>query len=375
MSTTPSQKKRGGLVAAVLCVLLAAAVVKALVAREANEHAAKDAVKRVLGPKKVFVTVAKLAPAAIEMTLPGTVRALQTTVLYARATGFVRKLQVNIGDKVRRGQLLANIEAPDVSAQLALSQARLKEAEENVGFSKNFSERTVALQAQGAATPQATEDALVRYNTARGAVASNTAEVQQLRSLVAYQRVTAPFDGTISKRMVDVGALVSVGATPIFEIEQTGTLRVDVDVPQSLAPYVTIGTQAKVLQGVNTTLEATVMRTTGALDPLTRNLGVQLALPKNASLLTGSYAQVRFEVTRNNPPVIVPSTALRVRSGRTQMLVVGTDNKVVVRDVTLGRDLGRDVEVLKGVNAGETLVIFAPTDLESGARVVIANHS
>jgi RND family efflux transporter MFP subunit len=198
--------------------------------------------------------------------------------------------------------------------------------------------------------------------------------VGRLAALYAYRRVVAPFDGVITSRHVDRGALVKAAATPLYEIAQTRTLKVFVDVPQSLAGDVQPGLTAEVFapEAPTRVTPGKVVRTAGALDPGTRTLRTEIHLPGGGALLAGAFVRVRLEVQRSAAPVVVPAAALSLRKEGPRVVVLLADRRVKQQAVIPGRDLGTEIELLGGLDGGERVVLSPPDDLQDGAQVDVA---
>lgn len=338
----------------------------ALVAAEAQANA----------PRRVLTGKVVLGPTKVEMTLPGNVAPFQTTPLYAKTTGFVRRYEVDIGDRVKAGQLLAVVDAPETQGELELAQARKHEADVNLDISKVMSERNDQLSKSGVVSTQEAEQQRARTNSAIAAVGTSKAEVGRLGAIIGYQRVVAPFDGVVVRRGIETGSLVSpsVGAmgTVLFEVAKLETLKVFIDVPQALAPFIRIGGTVSVFapSAPKAIVEGKIARTSGALDPVTRTLRVEIHVPGNGGLFSGAFVDVKFAIERPRPPVIVPASALIYRKEGTRVATLDAQNAVKLKKINIGRDFGKELEVLDGVEAGETVVLNPPDDLTDG--VVLA---
>lgn len=326
-------------------------------------------------PRRVLVVQQKSGDSALGATLPGTVRARESTVIQARAPGYLKSMKVDLGDRVRKGQLLAEIEAPELLDQLRLSRARLAEAQANVPLSEARSTRLAALAKTGAATAQEAEDALAHTNSARAALAAAKAEVERLSSVAQYLRVVAPFDGTITRRGVDPGAVVNVGATALFEVATTDAVKVVVDVPQALAASLGAAQTAEVTTKSGGKFTATLLRRADALDELTRTQRIELALEGDASLPPGTWVDVRLQVTRAGAGRLVPAAALAFGAEGPRIFVVDAQSTARPVKVAIVRDFGRELEVTGEIDEGATLILFPPVDLVAGERVTAVARS
>lgn len=370
--------KRGhGLGLGLLGVLLVAGVsgvvprLRARAALDQTQAAARS-------PRLLRVAAATQGAARREVTLPGTSAPFQVTTLYARSTGYLRRNLVDVGDRVKAGQLLAEIDAPETDEDLRLAQAQLDEAEANVGLVQRTAERSRALSGEGVVSQQQVDDTRAQANSAEATLRTRRAAVQRLNALRGYQRVLAPFDGIVTRRGVDRGALIGAatgGGVALFEIAQVDRLRVFVDVPQSLARDVRVGGEVWVYAPADPQHAAAgkVARTSGVLDAGTRTLHTEIHLPgtPDGPVLPGAFVYVRFVVSQRTPPVVVPANALIVRKEGTQ---VGKVEAGVVHlvNVQIGRDLGKELELVSGVKPGDQVVLNPPDELADGTPVRVA---
>lgn len=320
-------------------------------------------------PKRLPVATLAAAPAAQTLSLPGTLAPLAVAQVNARTTAFVRRYLVDLGDAVRSGQLMAELEAPEAYEELAVARARLAESERNVALVKATSERQSRLASEGVASKQAADDARLQLNAMESSITRNQAEVKRLEALTGYLRIVAPFDGVVTRRNVEVGTLVSPSAPGgLFELARTAEMKLVVDVPQTQAAWVEIGQVVKVKGRSGPEVEAQVTRSSGSLDAATRTLRVEAKLPKGAPLLVGSYVTATFPLVRPQPPVLVPASALSIRKDGPQVIQV-LDGKAHVVNVKIGWDRGRDVEVLDGIAPGAVVVLNPPDTLVEGDAV------
>ena len=313
-----------------------------------------------------------------ELTLPGTVLPIQRASLHARLNGFVGRIHVELGDRVRAGQLLAELEAPELQAECHRARARLDETERNLAFARASAERGQILAREGTVSHEVAEEARARANSAEAALKSAKAEVERLEALYAYRRVVAPFDGLIVRRNVDRGALVTAGSgsgvTSLFEIAQTHALKVYVDVPQSLAHDIRPGLEARIstLDAPARAFPGRVVRTAGVLDPATRTLLTEVQLSNESGLFAGAFVRVRLLFERDTPPMLIPASALAARREGPSVLLVDEANAIQQRVVVLGRDLGAQVEVLDGLSVEDRVVLSPPDTLGDGRVVRVA---
>jgi multidrug efflux pump subunit AcrA (membrane-fusion protein) len=349
-----------------------------------------------------------------ELQLPGSIQAVTEAPILARADGYIQRRMVDIGDRVQAGQTLAEIDAPELDEQLRQAKASVQQAQaalqqaqaaleqalanfeqgkSNLELARVTAQRWSALAEQGIVSRQDNDQYQAQYQSqtsgvqaldkaiaaqrgnvaAAGAnVAAAQANLARLDDMQKYRVVKAPFEGVITLRNVDVGALVNAGNTLLFRIAQTGTLRTYINVPQANASSVRAGQAARLsvsnLPGRSFT--GTVARTANSLDPASRTMLVEIQVPNpSGALLPGMYAQVDLSNTRTNPPLLVPGDALIVRSDGTQVAVVLPDGTVHLQKVQLGRDYGDRLEILSGLQAGERIIANPGDSAREGAKI------
>jgi membrane fusion protein (multidrug efflux system) len=308
--------------------------------------------------------------------LPAEVQAFVQASIHARASGYLKNWFVDIGQSVTNGQLLAEIDTPELDSQLAQAKAELDQANANLALAKTTADRWTELLKTASVSEQETVEKTADYTLKQADVEAARANVQRLEDLKSFDRVTAPFDGTVTLRNTDIGALISADSGPeLFRVAQTDPLRVYVRVPQQFIHAIVPGQKAELtfqeLQG--RVFPATVTRTAGAVDTSSRTLQVELqvANPHN-EIFAGSYAQVRFDEIPTAANVLVLSdNALIFRAQGMQVAVLDKDNKVQLRSVKLGRDFGNTVEVLAGLNADDRVINNPPDSIADGMAVQV----
>jgi RND family efflux transporter MFP subunit len=372
-------------------VALAAALVAGTVPRLRQQQAVNAQAEAVANSvPRVTVSTARPSPADNERVLPGNALPLFEAAMFPRATGYIKTRLVDIGDRVEQGQLLAVIDAPDIDDMLAQEQANLEQAkatlklnEANAVLAKTTLERYQTTQKinPGAVAPLMIDQQVATVGTttasveaARASIKVNEAAVQRYTDLQSFEKITAPFRGVITARNIDPGDLVTANSTTkeLFHIMQTDTLRVFVNVPQVFATGIKVGQDATVYQRDDPTRQfaGKVTRTADALDPNTRTLLTEVQVPnKDDALRPGMYLQVKFVFRRVNPSVRIPAAAIVVRTGPRKVAVLDAQHAVHYRDVQLGRDFGDEIEVLAGINAGDTVVIHPGDDIPEGTVV------
>jgi RND family efflux transporter MFP subunit len=372
----PRKRPRSwGLIAAVLLGVAALAWV-GILPRLSRREAVTRVKSRAEAGLRVSTVAARPAPKETVLTLPGGTQAIQDTTLYARTNGFLARRTVDIGDRVQAGQLLAEIESPELDQELERARVHLEEARANLILARSTLKRIDSLLSTHAVSEQELDDQKVRVNTAEAAVKAGEADVRRLQSLQSYEKVVAPFDGTITARNVDKGALITSGSgvavTSLFSIADSSGLRVFIDVPQYASPGVAENEAADVLvrEFPSRVFHAKVVRTARALDPATRTLRTELYLPNpDGVLLPGMYVQVKLRIAREDSGVIIPARTLVFRKEGPRVVVVTSEKRAELRAVKLGRDFGPEIEVLQGLGEKELLVENPTDDLESGQLV------
>lgn len=359
-----------------------------------------EAAARVRAYPTVSVVTAVPSAAKSELVLPGNIQALTEAPVLARADGYLKRRSVDIGDRVVAGQMLAEIDAPDLDQQvrqaaatLQQTQAALEQANSNYSQGKAnealaevTARRWAHLVAKGAVSLQENDQYQAQYQAqvanlqalqkaiaaARANAAAAQANLARLQELQGFEKVRAPFSGVITVRNVDVGALINAGNTLLFRIAQTNILRTYVSVPQGNSTDIRVGQPAELtiadLNGRR--VPGKVTRVASALDPSSRTMLTEVqAQNPDGTLLPGMYALVDLNSIRKDPPLLIPGDAMMVRSEGTEVAVVGADQVVRFRKIDVGRDFGDHVEVLSGLEKGDQVVVNPSDDVQDGARV------
>jgi membrane fusion protein (multidrug efflux system) len=380
---------RGMLVVALVITVLGGAFLAAYLPRRKAQaelaEATGGASRAVL---RVNVVTPKVVSSDHALVLPGTVTPLLSTVIYARASGYVRKWDVDIGDKVKEGQLLAEIETPEVDQQLAQARAQLvqadasvKQAVANREFSKANLARYVELIRQGLASQQDLDQHRAQADVDEASVAvaqanvvAMKANISRLEQLTSFGRVTAPFAGTVTSRTIDIGALVTAGTTALFNLVAMDPARVFVQVPQDVAPSVRADVPADVTtrEYAGRVFHGVVSRAAGALDPGARTMNTEVRVPNpDGALFGGMYAEVSITLPGQHRVYEVPATALFNDAKGLRLAVVGSDDRVKLVKVTLERDTGSTVLLSTGLDGTERVVKLANAGLSDGDEVEV----
>jgi RND family efflux transporter MFP subunit len=390
-----------------LMLILTVVVVVAFLAgylplqKRTNQIAAEAHQQETALPRVEVIEVGR-ASSNSELELPGNIQAITEAPILARADGYIGKRMVDIGDRVQAGQVLAQIEAPELDdqalqiranreqAKAALDQAEasFEQGKADAELARVTAQRFARLAEQGISSKQDNDQYQAQYQSKQAALraldrgvsvqranlAAAEANLSRLLKISAYRQVKAPFAGVVTLRNVDTGALVTTGSTLMFRIAQTETLRMYVNVPQSLANSVRVGQTARlrVTNVPGREFTGKVVRTAGSLDPTNRTLLTEVEVPNGDGLLfPGQYAIVNLISPRVNAPLLVPSEALIVRGDGTNVAVVRDDSTVHLQRVLVGRDYGDRLEVLSGLKVGDRIVPNPGDVLHEGAKVEV----
>lgn len=326
----------------------------------------------------VIVQKPALSPPSEELVLPGNVQAFVEAPIFARTSGYLRTWYTDIGDPVKKGQLMAEIETPEVDQQLRQARADLATARANADLARSTDVRWKGLLANQAVSQQ-DADTRAGQAAASGAQANSAqANVARLEELEGFKRILAPFDGVVTARSTDIGALITAGQTAgnaLFRVADTRKLRIYIDVPEPYAPQTKPGIDVELLfnEHPGKQFPATLVRTSRALDPQLRTLRVELQVDNaDGELFPGAYAEAHFKIPGSTSSVRVPATALIFRTRGLQIATVGSDNKAHLRTIIQGRDFGTSIEVLSGITAEDQVIINPPDSLSDGGAVKIA---
>lgn len=311
-----------------------------------------------------------------QVTLSAELKPIIETPVYARASGYVRKWYVDLGAKVKEGELLAELETPELDRELVEGRATLRQAEAALGLAESTAKRWEELAGTKSVSAQEVEEKRADAALKTAAMEAEKARVQRLEQLTDFSRITAPFAGTVTAREVDVGQLVSAGSShELFRLARTDKLRAYIRVPQTQARGVRIGQCAEVIvpEILGETFIAKIIRTAGAMDTASRTLLTELEIDnEKGEILAGSYARVRLAQTQADALLTLPANTLLFRAEGIQVGVVDAQSKVQMRTLKIGRDFGPNVEILGGVEQGDRVVLNPPDSLASGTEVRLA---
>lgn len=326
----------------------------------------------------VTTTTAEPSAAGEELILPGAVQAFIEAPIYARTSGYLKSWETDIGARVTKGQLLAQIETPEVDQQLTQAQADLATARANENLSKSTNARWQGLLATQSVSKQDADEKAGDAAAKTAAADSAAANVARLRDLESFKRVVAPFTGVITARNTDVGALINAGqstGTELFRIADTHMLRIYVRVPEPFASVTQPGLEAALhfTEHPDRAFPAKIVRTSNSLDPALRTLQVELQLDNaNGEIFPGAYAEVHFKLPPNAQSLRLPANTVLFRSAGLQVATLDSQQRVKLKSIVQGRDFGNSIEVLSGLAPHETVVLNPPDSIADGVHVRIA---
>jgi RND family efflux transporter MFP subunit len=319
---------------------------------------------------------AKRGNSKADLTLPATLYAMQETVIYARTNGYLKRWLVDIGDQVKTGQVLAEIEAPEVDRELDQAHASRAQVKANLDLAKITAERYAALLKEEAVSPQEVDEKQGVFAARRADYAAAEANVRRLEQMKSFQRVVAPFSGTITARNVEVGSLIQAGSASssgwLFKLAQTETIRVHAAVPQSsmrlIKPGMTVDLVVPELG--DHAFPAKIMRNAGAFDAATRTMIVEMhVLNRGGPLLPGMYAQAKLNLVNPQPNLQIPINALMVGGEGARVATVDANGLIQIKPVKIGRDLGKEVEIVAGLAENDRVVNNPRDSLVTGLKV------
>jgi len=312
------------------------------------------------------------------LDLPGRLEAYNRAPIFARVSGYLKSWSADIGARVKTGDVIAEIEAPDLDQQLLQARADLASAEASAKLSEATLGRRRTLIASNFVSMQEIDERTADLSNKNGSVKADQANVERLEALAGYKKITVPFDGIVTSRDTDVGALINAGGTTgpaMFTISDIRKLRVYVNVPQTYVPAIKIGAKAVISmpEYPTKTFLATVEASSQSVDVSSGTTRMQLGLDNTkGELMPGGYANVRMSLTRDAVPLHIPASALIFNQSGLRVATVGSDDKVLFKTVTIARDLGRDIELGSGISPEDRIIVAPPDGLSDGDQVRIA---
>jgi membrane fusion protein, multidrug efflux system len=360
-----------GVVAAVGAVLL---VVSGIRAREDSDVKLREWTDNQAIPSvAVVLPDAKVLRNTID--LPGRLEAYYRAPIFARVSGYLKSWNADIGARVKAGDVIAEIEAPDLDQQLLQARADLASQQASAKLSEATLARRRTLIPSNFVSMQEIDERTADLSNKNAAVNSSQANVERLEALAGYKKITVPFDGVVTSRDTDVGALINAGGNSgpaMFVISDIRKLRVYVNVPQSYVPEIKIGAKAVISmpEYPNRTFAATVEASSQAVDIASGTTRMQLGLDNSAGeLMPGGYANVRMSLARDGVPLHIPASALIFNQNGLRVATVGPDDKVLFKTVTIARDLGRDIELGSGITPDDRIIVAPPDGIADGDQV------
>lgn len=331
-------------------------------------------------PISVNTITIKSEKTPVELVLPSTTQAMHATPIWARSNGYLNRFYVDIGDKVKAGELLAEIDTPEIDKELLQARADLLSASAKLDIAKISATRwndLYALNAQ-AVPHQEVDERMSTLHSAEGDVKAAEANVQRLVKIQGFNRIVAPFKGTITERNIDNGSLITAGSsgTPqqLFSIAQMDILRVFVNVPQSYFRSIKNGleTKVRVSEFPGQFFKGTVVRNAGALDPVARTLSTEIHIDNHdGKLMAGLYAEVILSLIPDESYFIIPTRSLIIRNSAPKVAVLDADNRVHLADITIGRNYGKNIEVVAGLQENDRIVTNPSPRIREGVQVSI----
>lgn len=372
--------RRVGLALAILALLVIA--LRAWAAHRASQHL--QAVTEAAAVPPVATVHPQAVAASSELVLPGSLQANYEAPIFARTSGYLKRWLTDIGAPVRRGQLLAEIDTPEIEQQLRQAEADLANAEANQNLARVTAERWRTLRATDSVSRQQADEKIAQAAALDAQAQAARANVQRLRELSGFRRIVAPFDGVITARETDVGQLIEAGAglgRELFRIADMRRVRLYVRVPQSYAPLMRPGlvvAQVEFPDRPGRHFQARLDSTANALEAASRTLLAQLIIDNpGRELLPGSYSEVRFSVPAagNAAALRVPGNVLLFRGEGPRVATVDTRGRVSLKAVTIGRDLGTEVEITEGVTPQDAIIVSPPDSIADGMRVRVVRSA
>ena len=376
-SVQPPSRRPLLLIGAVALILAGAVAANGIIARARTDQAVAKWTNEQVVPT---VALAKLQQgnASQTLTLPGSIQPYNKASLYARVNGYLRSWTKDIGAHVKAGEALATIDAPDLDQQLAQAKATLASAKANYDIAAITANRYDILAKKQALSQQLADQSAADAAAKKAVMDANTANVGQLEAMQSFKQIVAPFDGVITARNTDIGALITPGSAgaPLLEVSDLLRVRIYVRVPQAYSAQVQPGFKAtfEMPQYPGQQFEATVVTMSNALDAASRSMLVELQADNpDGKLFGGAYTQVHFQLPSDPNTMRVPATALVAVNSGAQVALLGADNKALLKPVTLGRDFGDSVEVIAGLSPSDRVIDSPPETLQSGDQVRLVN--
>ena len=375
----PARPRKALLIVGLVLLVLIAGGVVSMLTRVHDDHVLAEETQIDAVPT-VAVVHPTLESGQEELVLPGTLQAFVESPIYARTNGYLLRWYKDIGSHVKKGDLLADIDTPEIDQELMQAKAAREQVVAALNLAKINANRYQELRKTDSVSQEEADTQTSGYQQAMANLAAADANVKRLEELEGFKRVYAPFTGVITRRLVDPGALINAGINgaagkELFDIATTDPLRVYVAVPQAYAPAMHPGVVATITlqEFPGQQFTAAVARTADAIDVSTRTLQTEVDVPnKDGKLLPGSYGQVHFRTTIGGNRVTVPQNAMLFRTQGAQVAVVGPNNTVELRNIVIGRDFGNTLEIVQGVDENDRVIVNPSDSIENGQKVHVA---
>jgi RND family efflux transporter MFP subunit len=372
------RSRRAGLLIGVVVLILVVAGAITIISKFSEKKALAAETERLAVPM-VSVVHPTQEESHEELVLPANVQAYKESPIYARTNGYLLHWYKDMGSHVTKGELLADIDTPEVDQELMQARAARQQIQAQLGLAKTSAERWQNLRKSDSVSQQELDQQVSGYQQAEANLAAADANVRRLSQMESFKHIYAPFTGVLIRRNIDVGALINAGNggsdRELFDIAQVDPLRVYVNVPQTYSAAMQIGLKATLEQNeyAGEKFEGKVVRTSDAIDPATRTLLTEIDVPNpNAKILPGAYAQVHFAAKVDAPRLTVPINTLLFRAEGPRAAVVDGDNKVHLQPVAIGRDYGSSVEIVSGLEPTDQIIVNPADSLEDGQQVNVA---
>jgi len=372
----PSRPRRRWLVAALALAAAAVVYISGVLPRVKARDTVRKETELMAVPTVSVVQPKRSAPVQ-EIVLPANVQPYISSPIYARTNGYLKRWYADIGTHVKKGQLLAEIETPELDQQLQQARANLNTAEANLKLAEITANRYQGLLKSDSVAQQDTDNAVGNYNADKAIVAADEANVRQLEQLQSFEKIYAPFDGVITVRNTDIGSLIQSGSgggpqTALFQIAQPGTLRVYVNVPETYSQAAKPGLTADLVlsEFPGKKFQGALVRTADAIDPNTRTLLVEVDVPNpTGTLLSGAYAELHLKLPTTISTYILPVNTFLFRQEGLRVAAVTDGKHAQLKPITLGHDFGNEAEVIAGLDGNESIIVNPPDSIESGQEV------
>jgi membrane fusion protein, multidrug efflux system len=378
--SSPVSRRKLGMFGAVASVAAILIVITGIRAREEASARLRDWTDDQAIPT-VAVTQPDARALSATLDLPGRLEAYYRAPIFARVSGYLKTWSTDIGAKVKAGQVIAEIEAPDLDQQLLQARADLASQQASAKLSEATLTRRKSLIASNFVSMQEIDERTADLSNKNGSVKSGQANVERLEALSGYKKITVPFDGIVTARDTDVGALINSGGgtgPAMFVISDISKLRVYVNVPQNFVPSIKIGAKAVITvpEYPNRTFLATVEASAQAVDVSSGTTRMQLGLDNTSGdLMPGGYANVRLNLQRDNVPLSIPASALIFNQNGLRVATVGPGDKIQFKQVSISRDLGRTIELASGLSPEDRVVVTPPDGIADGDQVRVAGSA